>query len=618
MNKNLIIGTAGHIDHGKTTLIGALTGDDTDRLDEEKERGISIELGFSDLEYDDGMQLGIIDVPGHEKFIKNMLAGAGGVDIALLVISADEGFMTQTREHLAILDLLNIKRGIIALTKIDKVENEWVELVIEDTKEKLKGTFLEGEEIIPVSSIENTGINKLKSKIREIALSIKDKDPDDNVYYPIDRVFTLSGHGTVITGTLVTGKISVEDKLIIYPQKKEVRIRSLQVHNESAKEVNPGQRVGINLAGIDRDEINRGDVLATPDSLETTDFIDGRLNILEDSPMILEHGDRIRFHIGAREVLGRVYMIEKEQLLPDEDGLVQFRLEEEIVGRYKENFVIRRYSPMTTVGGGYIIDNNPPYRKKLDKKAVKELKVKENGSQEERVALELEIEKEKTLNKEEISKRTNISINNIKDILSDLISNNIIREFINGNEKSYLHQKNYEQLEKEVLNILDDYHQKYSLRLGFPKEELRRKVFIKLNKKEFDQFIDELKDKDQIKLKGAMLALKNFEIEYNSKQSEIRDKIIDIYENNFMPPTADQLPLEIEKEEEDVLEVFQAVINEGLLEKIDHKLYFHKDVIKKAKNMLINHLKEKQQIELSEFRDLLESSRKYALPLLEY
>ena len=336
MAKNLIIGTAGHIDHGKTTLIGALTGEDTDRLEEEKERGISIELGFSELDYDDGVQLGIIDVPGHEKFIKNMLAGAGGVDIALLVISADEGVMAQTREHLAILDLLNIKRGIVALTKIDKVEDEWLELVIEDTKDKLEGTFLEGEEIVPVSGVENTGIDELKEKIHKIALDIEEKDLDDNVYYPIDRVFTLSGHGTVITGTLVSGKISVEDKLTIYPQKKEVRVRSLQVHNEQASEVTPGHRVGINVVGVDKEEIDRGDVLATSNSLESTDFIDGRIKLLEDSPMILNHGDRIRFHIGAREVIGRVYMIEKEQLLPGENGLVQFRLEEDIVGRYKE------------------------------------------------------------------------------------------------------------------------------------------------------------------------------------------------------------------------------------------------------------------------------------------
>lgn len=621
MAKNLIIGTAGHIDHGKTTLIGALTGEDTDRLKEEKQRGISIELGFSELMYDDGVQLGIIDVPGHEKFIKNMLAGAGGVDIALLVVDADEGVMAQTKEHLAILDLLDIKRGIVALTKIDKVEEDWLELVVEDTKDKLAGTFLEGEEIIPVSGVENTGIEKLKEKIHEIAIGIEEKDTDDNVYYPIDRVFTLSGHGTVITGTLVSGKISVEDRLTIYPQKKEVRVRSLQVHNKKVKEVTPGNRVGINVAGVDKDEIDRGDVLATSNSLEPTEFIDGRLNLLENSPMILNHGDRIRFHIGAREVIGRVYMIEKEQLLPGESGLVQFRLEENVVGRFKENFVIRRYSPMVTIGGGTIVDNNPPYRKKLDKKAQKELEIKEKGNKEERVALELELHKETTLNKKEISKKTNISIVNVEKLLKKLQDKDKIIEFTNGNVKTYLHNEVFNNLVEEIIELLTNYHQKYSLRIGYSKEELRKTISVDLNKKEFDQLVLNLQNQNQIKTKGSKLALKDFEIKYNSRQKKIKDHILKIFKDNFMPPTADEISEQISDEfssEDQIYEVFQAIINEGLLKKIGHNLYFHRETVKKAENLLVDYLKENNSIELSEFRDLLESSRKYTLPLLEY
>ncbi len=618
MAKNLIIGTAGHIDHGKTTLIGALTGEDTDRLKEEKERGISIELGFSELDYEDGVQLGIIDVPGHEKFIKNMLAGAGGVDIALLVISADEGFMAQTREHLAILDLLNIKRGIIALTKIDKVDDEWLELVIEDTKDKLAGTFLEGEEIIPVSGLNKKGIDELKEKIHDIALSIEDKDSADNVYYPIDRVFTLSGHGTVITGTLVSGKISVEDELTIYPQQKEVRVRSLQVHNEMVSEVGPGHRVGINLAGVDKDEIDRGDVLATSDSLEVTDFIDGRLNILEDSPMILNHGDRIRFHIGAREVLGRVYMIEKEQLLPGDEGLVQFRLEEDIVGRYKENFVIRRYSPMTTIGGGVIIDNNPPYRKKLDKDAVKELKIKENGTKEERIALELKLEDENSLNKKEIAKRTNISIENIENIISKMVNEGEIIEFSTTNIKTYLHKKTYDSIKEEILAMLENFHQNYSLRPGYPKEELRKTISLNLSKKEFDYLLSQLEEREKIKLKGAKIALNNFEIDYNTEEEEIKNKIIKIFEDNYMPPTKDDLSVEFNNDQEKILEVFQSLINKDIIIKVAHNIYFYKKTIDKAEKLLKNYLTKNETIELSEFRDILNSSRKYALPLLEY
>src|SRR6056297_1033531 len=618
MAKDLIIGTAGHIDHGKTTLIKALTGKDTDRLDEEQKRRISIDIGFSKLSLANNIDVGIIDVPGHEKFIKNMLAGAGGVDIALLVISADEGFMAQTREHLAILDLLNIKRGIIALTKIDKVDDEWLELVIEDTKDKLAGTFLEGEEIIPVSGLNKKGIDELKEKIHDIALSIEDKDSADNVYYPIDRVFTLSGHGTVITGTLVSGKISVEDELTIYPQQKEVRVRSLQVHNEMVSEVGPGHRVGINLAGVDKDEIDRGDVLATSDSLEVTDFIDGRLNILEDSPMILNHGDRIRFHIGAREVLGRVYMIEKEQLLPGDEGLVQFRLEEDIVGRYKENFVIRRYSPMTTIGGGVIIDNNPPYRKKLDKDAVKELKIKENGTKEERIALELKLEDENSLNKKEIAKRTNISIENIENIISKMVNEGEIIEFSTTNIKTYLHKKTYDSIKEEILAMLENFHQNYSLRPGYPKEELRKTISLNLSKKEFDYLLSQLEEREKIKLKGAKIALNDFEIDYNTEEEEIKNKIIKIFEDNYMPPTKDDLSVEFNNDQEKILEVFQSLINKDIIIKVAHNIYFHKQTIDKAEKLLKNYLSKNETIELSEFRDILNSSRKYALPLLEY
>lgn len=618
LKKNLIIGTAGHIDHGKTTLIKALTGHDTDRLGEEKERGISIELGFTDLQFDDGMQLGIIDVPGHEKFIKNMLAGAGGVDMALLVVAADEGVMAQTREHLAILDLLNVKKGLVAITKIDQVENEWLELVIEDTREKLGGTFLEGKPIVPVSSLEKDGIDRLKDEIKKMALSISDKDPADNIYYPIDRVFTLSGHGTVVTGTLVSGKISTEDKLMVYPQKLDVRVRSLQVHNSSADEVYPGQRVGINLAGIDKDEVNRGDVLATSKSLVVTDFIDGRLNLLEDCPMVVEHGDRIRFHIGAREVLGRVYMIEKEQLLPGEDGLVQFRLEEEIVARYKENFVIRRYSPMTTIGGGVVLDNNPPYRKKLEMVSVEELEIKENGTEEKRVSFAVELEEEVSLSKEKISQKTNISKQKLEKILPDLTAKNEIIKFDLGQFDSYLHKKIYNKLTDETINILQNYHNKYSLRQGLPKEELREKISVNLEKREFDQFIDDLIEKDKIKLEKAKVSLFDFEIKYSPEELEIKNKIIDIFENNYMPPGADNVPAEFKEGDELVLEIFQAVVREEILLKIDHNLYFHRDVINKAKDSLIEYLEESGTIELSEFRDLLESSRKYALPLLEY
>ncbi|SDH75648.1 selenocysteine-specific translation elongation factor [Halanaerobium congolense] len=378
-DKNLIIGTAGHIDHGKTTLIKALTGADTDRLQQEKERGISIELGFTSFKLSNENQVGIIDVPGHEKFIKNMLAGAAGVDLAILVVAADEGMMPQSKEHLAILDLLGVKHGVVALTKTDKVDAEWQELVLDDTREKLAGSFLEEAKIIPVSAVEKNGIDALKAELNRIIKNISTKKTDNNTYFPIDRVFTLKGFGTIVTGTLFRGVIEVEDELELYPQSKKIRVRSLQVHNDQVQKVYPGQRVGINISGIDKDELQRGDVLAEVNSLFKTKYFEANLKMLKDLNFVLKNGDQIRFHIGAKEIIGRVYIYDQKQLFPEEEAYVLFSLEEEIAAFLGEKFVIRRYSPMDLIGGGRVIIVDPPPRKRNDKQITKMLKKIEAG-----------------------------------------------------------------------------------------------------------------------------------------------------------------------------------------------------------------------------------------------
>jgi len=425
--KNIIIGTAGHIDHGKTTLIAALTGTNTDRLKEEQERGISIDLGFTGFQLTDSIKAGIVDVPGHEKFVKNMLAGAGGVDLALLVIAADEGIMAQTREHLAILDLLQVKYGVVAISKIDLVEEEWLELVIEDCREQLQESFLADSPIVPVSGVTEEGLEELQQALREEAAKVPGKDSKANAYLPIDRVFTMSGFGTVITGTLVRGSLEKGRTMLIYPDSREARIRSIQVHNQQREKAYPGERVGVNLAGIEQQEIERGDVLAEPGSLIATSRLDGRLKLLPSSPMVMEHGTRIRFHIGAREVLGRVYLIDKEEILPGEEGLVQFRLEEKVVSRYLENFVVRRYSPMITIGGGRVIENSPPRRRKLDTQAVRELEIKEQGTPAERVVLTLELAG-RPLKMDELVEKTNLSRIELEEILTELVDRDQVRE----------------------------------------------------------------------------------------------------------------------------------------------------------------------------------------------
>ena len=618
MAENLIIGTAGHVDHGKTTLIKALTGENTDRLKEEQERGVSIDLGFSSLELEDDLQVGIIDVPGHEKFVKNMLSGAGGVDLGLLVIAADEAIMPQTKEHLSILNLLDVEEGIIAVTKEDLVEDEWLELVIEEIKDVVEGTFLEDAPIVPVSGVEKTGIEELKSELSELIRGVPDKNKEGNVYFPIDRVFSISGHGTVVTGTLIKGQIEIDDELTIYPSKLDARVRSLQVHEESVEEGLPGQRIGINLAGVDTDEVERGDVLATDESLVTTEFLDARLELLEFAPLVLQHGDRIRLHLGAKEVLGRVYLLDQDELYPGQDGLVQFRLEDTIVANFKERFILRRYSPMTTIGGGEILEPHPSRHGRNDSAVISALKIKEDGSSEERIELALKQADTKPLTIEELVTKTSLAKEEIKDSLQTLLAAQEVVELNAGQQSRWIDQGHYLDLKEQVLEQLTAYHQEYHLRLGIPKEELRTKLSIDLDTNEYDLLLDELKSENKIKEEQAKISLADFAVELDQREAEIKASILAKFkENKFRPPELSELTSEYDQESL-AREICNLLITKGELVKIKQDLYFLKEAVTEAKEKLFEYLEANGQIDLGEFRDLLDSSRKYALPLLEH
>ncbi len=613
--KNFIIGTAGHIDHGKTKLIQAISGTDTDRLSEEKKRGISIDLGFTNLQLSDNYTLGIIDVPGHEKFIKNMLAGAGGVDIALLVISADEGVMPQTREHLDILSLLNVKKGIIVVTKIDLVKEEWLDLMITDIKEKLSDTFLKDVPLVSVSAQENIGLDKLKNVLINIIDQMEGKELTGNVYYPIDRVFSVKGHGTIVTGTLVSGKIETDDNLMVYPSHKETRVRSLEVHNTEALAALPGQRVGINISGVNKNEIRRGDVLATPDSLMNTKFLDCRLKVLKNAPLILENGDRIRFYINANEVIGRVHLLDKNELLPGESGLVQYRLDKKVVARFKENYVIRRFSPMNTLGGGNVLDVHPHLRKRFDKNVIDELQKKESLNDNDRLEYILKLNNHKTIDYNFLIKKSSLRKEKIKKILNQLIEEEKVVLFEKGSQETWIHYDNYNDLEEEVIDILNKFHEMNKLKLGLFKEELRTKLSIELNNMEFNQLLGGLEEKKKIKVKGSYVKKFNYKVQLSKKENEIKEKIINEFkESKFMPPNPETI-IKIGSKKE---EVFNYLVDIGELIHIKEDLFFISSAVKKAENILIKYLKENKSITLAQFRDLLASSRRYTLALLEY
>ena len=608
--KNIIIGTAGHIDHGKTTLIKALTGRETDTLKEEKKRGISINLGFTYFDLPSKKRAGIVDVPGHEKFIKNMLAGASGLDMVLLVVAADEGVMPQTVEHLDILTYLNIKNGMIVLTKSDTVDEEFRELVKEDIREKVQGTFLEEAEIIEVDSISRKGLDELISKIDDMTEEIEDKNLNSPARLNIDRVFSIKGFGTVVTGTLIEGKISVDDDLVIYPKELPTKIRSIQVHGESVDTAYAGQRTAINISNVKVEEIERGDVLASVNSLEEAMMLDVKLSIVKHMNIGLKHWDRLRLYHGTREILCRAVPLEVEEINPGESGFVQLRLEESIVAKKGDKFVVRRYSPMETIGGGVIVDTNPRKHKRFDKNVIEALAVKEKGELTDILEEYIKANSKNYPNIKDIMSYSGENEANIKEALNKLIEENKIVAVNN----MYMHIIQYDKLKEVLLKTLQDYHKKFRLRKGMVKEETRSKIESKFKTREFDILLDMFKNEDIIKVEDNMVSLAQFNVVFNEKQLQIKKLI----ENNLDTCGLDTILTveEVLAGKREYEEVLEALIG-NTVEKLDDTYVMSKKIYEQAKDILLKYLDENKEITLGEYRDLVDSSRKNCMIILE-
>ena len=608
--KNVIIGTAGHIDHGKTTLIKALTGRETDTLAEEKKRGISINLGFTYFDLPSNKRAGIVDVPGHEKFIKNMLAGASGLDMVLLVVAADEGVMPQTVEHMDILTFLNIKKGMIVLTKSDTVEEDFRELVKEDIREKVKGTFLEDAEIIEVDSISKKGLDNLINKIDKMTDEIEDKNLDTPARLNIDRVFSIKGFGTVVTGTLIEGKISIDDDLVIYPKELKTKIRSIQVHGEGVETAYAGQRTAINISNVKVEEINRGDVLASPHSLEEAMMLDVRLSVVKHTDAGLKHWDRLRLYHGTREILCRAVPLEVEEIMPGESGLVQLRLEESIVAKKGDKFVVRRYSPMETIGGGIVIDTNPRKHKRFDTNIIEALKIKEKGELSDILEAYLKNNSRNYPNIKEIMSYSGESEDNIKKSLEKLIGQDKVICINN----MYMHINQYNALKEKAESELQAYHKKFRLREGMLKEEVRSKVESKFKTRDFDVLLDLFINDDLIKVNGNFVSLKKFNVVFNEKQTKIKNEIEKILNNaglNNIYAIED-----ITNNKKEYEEVLESLIGNTVV-RIEDSYLMSSKVYNDAKEKLIKYLEENKEITLGDYRDLVNSSRKNCMIILE-
>lgn len=609
--KNVILGTAGHIDHGKTTLIKALTGRETDNLKEEKQRGISINLGFTYFDLPSKKRVGIVDVPGHEKFIKNMLAGACGIDIVLLVIAADEGVMPQTIEHLDILNYLDVKKGIIVLTKCDLVDEEFIELVKDDIREKTKGLFIEGAPIVEVDSVSRRGLDELVQKIDEISEDIEEKKTDAPSRMSIDRVFSLKGFGTIVTGTLIEGKISVDDEMTIYPSEKKVKVRNLQVHGCDVKTAYAGQRTAINLSNIKVSEIQRGDVIAQTGSVEESMMIDVNISLVEHCKKSLKHWDRIRIFHGTKQILCRIVPLNEDEIQYGESGYAQLRLEEKIVAKKGDRFIIRSYSPMDTIGGGVIIDTAPKKHKIYDESVIEALKIKEKGELKDILEEYLKLNLSNYITLKELVSYTGEKEEYVKEGLNALIDENKVF-CVN---KYYLHISHYQKLKEKVIEILTKYHKQYRLRNGILKEELRSKVDNSLKVKDMDVILNKMVEEKDIKVQDNLVSNYDFEVKFNQKQLSIKKEIEDKSRKNGLNSlmTKDDICNKNKFYEE----VLEALTGETI-QKLDDAYYIDKKVYENVKKDLLEYLNKNKEITVAQFRDITKSNRKISIVMLEH
>lgn len=608
--KNIIIGTAGHIDHGKTTLIKALTGRDTDTLKEEKQRGISINLGFTYFDLPSNKRAGIVDVPGHEKFIKNMLAGSSGIDIVLLVVACDEGVMPQTIEHLDILNFLDIKNGIIVLTKCQKVDEDFKELVKEDIREKLEGTFLDNVDIIEVDSISGYGIDKLINKIDDISNAIESKNEDSPSRLNIDRVFSVKGFGTIITGTLLEGKIKINDELLIYPKGIKAKIRGIQVHGENVEVAYAGQRTAINISNVKVEEIERGDVLADINSLEESKMLDVKISLVKHTSKELKHWDRLKLYHGTKEILCRAVPLDKDYIKKNESAYVQLRLEEGIVVKKGDKFVIRTYSPMETIGGGVIIDTSVKKHKKFDSKVIDSLKLKELGEPKDIIEEYLKQNKEEYSTIQTLMSYTGLNENVIEENIKILIENNRVIKLNNY----YIHVKVYERLKEDIFDLLNHYHKKNRLKKGMPKEELRSKIGTKLKTRDLDVVILKMESEKKIKIVNKLVSSYDFNVVLNDKQKAIK---LDIQKQLRKAGLASILTVEEVCINYNYKEVLESMIGYEI-ELLSDSHIMDKESYEIAKHTLLKYIKENKGITLAEYRNLINSSRKNCLIILEH
>lgn len=607
-----VIGTAGHVDHGKSTLIEAITGRHPDRLTEERERELSIVLGFDSMTLESGEQVGIIDVPGHRDFIENMLSGIGGIDAVLFVVAADEGVMPQTEEHLAIIDLLGIDDGVVALTKIDAVEDpEWLELVETDLQETLQGTTLGDAPIVRVSGKTGQGVDELVQTIEDRLASHPPRPDLGRPRLSVDRTFTISGFGTVVTGTLLDGVLEEGEEIVLLPKRIKGRIRGLQVHDQKVTSASPGSRTAINISGVNVDEINRGDVVAHPGDYQPTRRLDVRYTSLPDSLKPVTHNTRAKLFLGADEVMARVRLLGQERLAPGEEGWLQLEVPDPVVALRGDRYILRRPSPSETMGGGIVLDPHPEFRhKRFDDRILERLHTLAEGDAEE-IVYQV-IQGAGVMRKDEVILQSNMDPERAHMALQTLQERgSVLLLGESSPDQLVTHEQEWNTLLEGVLKKVADYHQAYPLRPGMPLEEIKSQ--LEYEDYVFQAAVNSLVKDDRLEQTGPVAALPEHAITFSDKDKiRVKQLMAEFSENPHTPPTVEEC---VEKVGE---EVYQALLSLGRLKQVSEDVVFSTDTYRSMVAEIRSWLEEKGTLTVAEARDHFDSSRRYILALLEH
>lgn len=598
--RDIVVGMAGHIDHGKTTVVKYLTGVDTDTLPEEKSRGMTINLGFTQIKFDDGSRVGLIDVPGHEKFIKNMSAGVSGVDYLLMVIACDDGIMPQTEEHFQILKLFGVKKGMILLTKRDLVDEKRYEEVKKQCREYFKGSFLENSPLLPLSITDIESYNTLKNLLKEELKKIDLEEKERYFRMDIDRVFSVKGFGCVVTGTVKSGKISVGDTLTIYPQNKMVKVKGLESHGEKKDSIGTGNRCAINLAGIESSEIKRGDIIGK--SLLTGDKIECKLTLLENSPKI-KNNHRIRLNIGTDEIIGRVKIYEKNYILAGEIAFVQIDLEEILGGVLKERGVVRNYSPISTIGGIELLDFSKKEFNRKDTKQIELLKVLSQEDNEKKVEELIKIDRE---------------LENIFSLFGEEISleNLIETKKVFLLDKKYIHRDTLLEKISIIVDELEKFYSENRLVRGILKSQIKERYFKNYSLKDYNKFFDLDLVKEKITVVDELVALKEFKIRLNKEEKNMKEEIFSYYKEQKFNLKPYSYYLEVTKDKNLFEQVHRYMVEEGFIQYLEEEYYILNGYLKESTKLITNFLEKNRKIQVKEAKEVLNNSRDSSILIL--